>query len=96
MRYFLAIKEKKHSSSFIFDGSTISSNQTSIIALGSKFKYKHLEGSQFISSKGPLLGSVIIGVKGPVPGQSKNGRDIEVVVKYVIEAKEDTLSSTTR
>lgn len=84
----LVLKAKKHSNKNIIDGSQVSTGQSSAISQGAKFEYRSIHGREFISSRGPLLGSIMIGLSGSGEG--------EVKVKYVIRAKEDTLSSRHR
>jgi len=85
---YLVLKAKKHSNKNIIDGSQVSTGQSSAISQGAKFEYRSIHGREFLSSRGPLLGSIMIGLSGSGEG--------EVKVKYVIRAKEDTLSSRHR
>ena len=49
-----------------------------------------MEDKEFITSRGPVLSPILVGLEG------RKGAEAEVRIKYILETKEDTLSSRSR
>ena len=84
------LRERKPRGSVLLDGSLVLSGSTTVVVHGVRFSYRSLEGRELLSARGPLLYPLLVGMTGPERGEG------EVTVKYIMETKEDTLSSRTR
>ena len=72
------------------EGGEVLSGRTAAVAQGAKFDYRRIQDKEFISTRGPILSPILVGLQG------KQGQEAEVTVKFILESKEDTLSSRTR
>ena len=90
MNILKVLKQRRQRNEYILSGGEVPSGHASVVALGSKFEYRNRGGREVVTSRGPLLAPLLVGIEG------KSRSEGEVRVKYIQETKEDTLTTRHR
>ncbi len=84
------MSEKNKFAEHIFAGKEAAGGSSSFIVHGSKFEYRIINNIEYLTSRGPLLKPLVVSLEGDENTES------DISLEYVIEAKEETLSSRSR
>ena len=82
------MRERKYGVNDILNGKDIKAFKSTVIAQGTKFEYRRVKDREYLNARGPLQSPMWVGLSGSGEG--------EVMVRFVTQAQEDTLSSRQR
>ena len=86
--FFKVLRERKYGVNDILNGKDIKAFKSTVIAQGTKFEYRRVKDREYLNARGPLQSPMWVGLSGSGEG--------EVMVRFVTQAQEDTLSSRQR